>query len=93
MAFNHLILRGPLLLPPFFPSITVFSNESALHIKWPKYWSIGFNISPSDEHSGVTSFLSDYIAMAIQIWTEDPGGLQSMGLQKSWTQLSDQTTI
>ena len=94
MPSSYLILCHPLLLlPSIFPSIRVFSNESALRIKWPKYCSFSFNISPSDEHSGVISFLSDYIAMVIRIWTEEPGGLQSMGLQKSWTQLSDQTTI
>ena len=50
----------PLLLPPsIFPSIRVFSNESALHIMWPKYWSLSFNISPSDEHSGLISFRVD----------------------------------
>ena len=54
---NHLILCRPLLLPPsIFSSIKVFSNESALHIRWPKYWSCSFNISPSNEHSGQISF-------------------------------------
>ena len=50
MPSNHLILYRPLLLPSIFPSIRVFSNESALHIRWPKYWSFSFNISPSNEH-------------------------------------------
>ena len=54
---NHLILCHPLLLPPsIFPSIRVFSNESALRIRWLKYWSFSFNISPSSEHSGLISF-------------------------------------
>ena len=53
MPSNHLILWCPLLLPSIFPSIRVFSNESALRIRWPKYWSFSFNISPSDEHSGL----------------------------------------
>ena len=54
MLSNHLILWGPLLLlPSFFPSIRVFSNESALRIRWPKYWSFSFNISPSNEHPGL----------------------------------------
>ena len=54
---NHLILCHPLLLlPPIFPSIKVFSNESALRIRWPKYWSFSFNISPSNEHPGLISF-------------------------------------
>ena len=57
MPSNHLILYCPLLLPPsIFPSIRVFSNESVLHIKWPKYWSFSFSISPSNEHSGLISF-------------------------------------
>ena len=54
MPSNHLILCRPLLLPPsIFPSITVFSNESVLHIRWPKFWSFSFNISPSNEYSGL----------------------------------------
>ena len=57
---NHLILCRPLLfLPSIFPSIRVFSNESALHIRWPKYWSFSFNISPSSEYSGLISFRID----------------------------------
>ena len=60
MPFNHLILCRPLLLlPQIPPSIRVFSNESALHIKWPKYWSFCFSISPSNEHSGLISFRTD----------------------------------
>ena len=68
MAFNHLILCGPLLLlPSIFPSIRVFSNESALCIKWPKYWSFSFNISPSNEHPGVISFRMDWLdLLAVQ---------------------------
>ena len=57
MPFNHLILCHPLLLlPPIFPSIRVFSNESVLLIRWPKYWSFRFSISPSSEYSGLISF-------------------------------------
>ena len=57
---NHLILYRPLLLlPSIFPSIRVFSNESALRIRWPKYWSFSFNNSPSNEHPGLISFLYD----------------------------------
>ena len=57
MPFNHLILHCPLLLlPSVFPSIRVFSNELALHIRWPKYWSFSFSISPSNEYSGLISF-------------------------------------
>ena len=60
MPSNHLILCHPLLPPPsIFPSIRVFSNESALHIRWPKYWSFSFNISPSNEHPGLISFRMD----------------------------------
>ena len=61
MPSNHLILCHPLLLLPLiFPSIRVFSNESALHIRWPKYWSLSFSISPSIEHSGLLSFRMDW---------------------------------
>ena len=57
MPSNHLILCHPLLLlPSIFPGIKVFSNESVLHIRWPKYWSFSFNISPSNEHPGLISF-------------------------------------
>ena len=59
---NHLILCHPLLLlPSIFPSIRVFSNESALHIRWPKYWSFSFYISPSNEHPGLISFRMDWL--------------------------------
>ena len=62
MPSNHLILCRPLfLLPSIFPSIRVFSNESALHIRWPKYWSFTFNISPSNEHPGLISFRMDWL--------------------------------
>ena len=62
MPSNHLILCCPLLLlPAIFPSIRVFSNESALHMKWPKYWSFSFNISPSNEHPGLISFRMDLL--------------------------------
>ena len=65
---NHLILCHPLLLPPsIFPSIRVFSNESALHIRWSKYWSFNFNISPSNEYSGLISFRMDWLdLLAVQ---------------------------
>ena len=62
MPSNHLILCHPLLiLPSIFPSIRVFSNESALRIRWPKYWSFSFNISPSNEHPGLISFRMDWL--------------------------------
>ena len=65
---NHLILCHPLLLlPSIFSSIRVFSNESALHIRWPKYWSFSFNISPSNEHSGLISSRMDWLdLLAVQ---------------------------
>ena len=68
MPFSHLILCRPLLLlPSVFPSIRVFSNESALHIRWPKYWSFSFNISPSNEHPELISFRMDWLdLLAVQ---------------------------
>ena len=65
---NHLILCRPLLrLPSIFPSIRVFSNESALRIRWPKYWSFSFNISPSNEHPGPICFRMDWLdLLAVQ---------------------------
>ena len=74
MPSNHLILCCPLLLlSSIFPSIRVFSNESALRIRWPKYWSFSFNISPSNEYSGLISFRMDWLdLLAVQ------GTLQSL---------------
>ena len=68
MPSNHLILCHPLLLlPSISPSIGVFSNESALHIRWPKYWNFNFNISPSKEHSRLISFRMDWLdLLAVQ---------------------------
>ena len=68
MPSNHLILCHPLLfLPSIFPSIRVFSNESAVCIRWPKYWSFSFNISPSNEHPGLISFRMDWLdLLAVQ---------------------------
>ena len=68
MSSNHLILCRPLLLlPSIFPSIRVFSNESALLIRWPKYWSFSFNINPSNEHPGLISFRMDWLdLLAVQ---------------------------
>ena len=72
MPSNHLILcRPPLLLPSIFPSIRVFSNESVLCMRWPKYWSFSFIISPSNEHSGLISFRLDWL-----------DSLQSKGLSR-----------
>ena len=70
MPSNHLILCRPRLLPPtIFPSISVFSNESILHIRWPKYWSLSFNISPSNEYSGLISFRMDWLDLLAVQWT------------------------
>ena len=68
MPSNHLILCSPLLLlPSIFPSIRIFSNESALHIRWPKCWSFSFSISTSDEYSGLKSFMTDWFdLLAVQ---------------------------
>ena len=74
MPSNHLILCRPLLLlPSIFPSIRVFSNESILHMRWPKYWSFSFNISPSNEHPGLISFRMDWLDLL-----EVQGTLQSL---------------
>ena len=78
MPSNHVILCHPLLLPSIFPSIMLFSNESALRIKWPKYWSFGFSISPSNEYSGLIPFRMDWFdRLAVQ------GTLKSL-LQHKW---------
>ena len=68
MPSSHLILCRPLLLPPsIFPSIRVFSNESVLHIRWPKYWSFSFSVSTSNEHPGLISFRMDWLdLLAVQ---------------------------
>ena len=68
MPSNHLILCHPLLLlSSIFPNIRVFTNESALHIRWPKYWSFSLNISPSNEHAGLISFRMDWLdLLAVQ---------------------------
>ena len=81
MPSNHLILCCPLLLPPsIFPRIRVFSNESVLCIRWPKYWSFSFSISPSNEYSGLISFRMDWLdLLAVQ------GALKSLpALQFKW---------
>ena len=68
MSSSHLILCRPLLLlPPILPSIRVFSTESTLHMRWPKYWSFSFSISPSNEHPGLISFRMDWLdLLAVQ---------------------------
>ena len=67
MPSNHLILCHPVLLPSIFLSIKVFSNESVLHIRWPKYWSFSFSINPSNEYSGLISYRMDWLdLLAVQ---------------------------
>ena len=84
MPSNHLILCHPLLLPPsIFPSIRVFSNESALRIRWPKYWSFSFNISPSNEHPGLISFRMHWLdLLAIQQLSRDSQVFSNTTVQK-----------
>ena len=65
MPSNHLILCCPLLLPSVFPSIRIFSNESALYIRWPNHWSFRFSISPSNEHSVLISFRMDWLDLLV----------------------------
>ena len=72
MPSNHLILCCPILLPSVFPRIRVFSNESAFCIKWPKYWSFSFNVSPPNEYSGLISFRMDWLDLLA-----DQGTLES----------------
>jgi len=67
MPSSHLILCRPLLLPPIPPSIRVFSSESTIHMRWPKYWNFSFSISPSNEHPGLISFRMDWLdLLAVQ---------------------------
>ena len=80
MPSNHIILCCPLLLPSIFPSIRVFSNESVLCIRWPKYWSFNFSISPSNEYSGLISLRMDWLdLLAVQ------GTLKSLLQHNSWS--------
>ena len=83
MPFNHLILCYPLLLPSIIPSIKVFSNESVLHIRWSKYWSFSFSISPFNEYSGLISLRIDWLnLLAVQ------GALKSLLQHHSWKALT-----
>ena len=88
MLSNHLILCHPLLLlPSIFPSIRVFSNESVLHIRWPKYWSFSFSISPSNEYSGLISFKTDqFYLLVVKVTFKSP--LQHYNLKASILQHS-----
>ena len=85
MSSNHLILCCPLLLlPSIFSSIRVFSNESGLRIRWPKYWSFSFNISPSNEHSGLISFRMDWLdLLAVQGTLKTPPTPQFKSINSS----------
>ena len=89
MPFNHFIFCCPLLLPPsIIPSIRVFSDESVLCMRWPKYWSFSFNISPSTEHSGLISFGMDWLdLLAVQ------GTLKSLLQHHSSKSLEAQKTV
>ena len=90
MLSSHLILCHPLLLlPAIFPSIRVFSSESALHIRWPKYWSFSFSVSPSNEYSGLMSFRIDWLdLLAVQVTLKN---LQHHSSKASVLQHSDFT--
>ena len=85
MPSNHLILCRPFLLPPsIFPSIRVFSNESAVRIRWPRYWSFSFSISPSNEHSGLSSFRMDWFdLLAVQGTLKSPPTPQFKSINSS----------
>ena len=84
MPSNHLILCRPLLLLSIFPSIRVFSNESVLHIRWPKYWSFIFSISPSSEYSGPISFRMNWLDLpAVQGTQEAPSIPQFKSISSS----------
>ena len=72
MPSNHLILCHPLLLPSIFHSIGIFSNDSILHTRWPKYWSFSFSISPSNEHPGLISFRMDWLDLLAVQGTQEP---------------------
>ena len=93
MPSNHLILCHPLLLlPSIFPSIRLFSNELALHIRWPKYWSFSFNISPSNEYSGLISFRMDWLdLLAVQGTLKSLSNTTVQKHQFFGTQLSSQS--
>ena len=97
MLPNHLILCCPLLLlPSIFPIIRVFSDESILHIRWPKYWSFSFNISPSNEYSGLISFRMDWLCdlLAVQDTLKSlPQQLQFKSINSSVLSFLDSPTL
>ena len=94
MPSSHLILCHPLLLPSNIPSITVFSNESVLHIRWPKYWSFSFSISPSNEYSRLISFRMDLLnLLAVQETLKSllqHHSSKGPGTRNTWTRLGHQ---
>ena len=91
MPSSHLILCRPLLLlPPILPSIRVFSNESTLHMRWPKYWHFSFSISPSNEHPGLISFRMDWLDLSRDSW-ESSRTPQFRSINFFGTQLSSQS--
>ena len=90
MPFNHFIFCHPLLLlPSFFPSIRVFSNESALHIRWPKYWSFSFSISPINKYSGLISYRIEFILDSSMTYVLIKTGNLGTDSPKSQTPLSN----
>ena len=95
MPYNHLILCRPLLLlPSIFPSIRVFFNESSLRMRWPKYWSFSFSISPSNEHPGLISFRIDWLDLLAVQGTLKSHFISNTTIQKNQffsTQLSSQS--
>ena len=95
MLSNHFILCHPLLLlPSIFPSIRIFSNESALHIRWPKYWNFSFSVSPSDEYSGLISFRIDWFDLfAVQMTLKSSPAPQFKSINSSALSLLDGPTV
>ena len=82
MPSNHLILCRPLLLRPSVPpSIRVFSSESTLHMRWPKYWSFSFSVSPSNEQPGLISFRMDWLDLLAVKWITSPGWMHETSAQ------------
>ena len=95
MPSNHLIFCHPLLLPPsIFPSIRIFANRSVLHMRWPKYWSFSFTISPSNEYSGLISFRIEWLdLLAVQELSRVFSNITVQKHQFFGTQLSSQSKL
>ena len=93
MPSNYLILCRPLLPPPsIFPSIRVFSNESLLRIRWPKYWSLSFSISPSNKETGLISFRMEWLCL-VTVFVDRTWGLESTRRGTQGTQVLSETTV